>query len=126
MKTEAQKRAQKKWRYKNKSYIRQKAKNWKLNNPEKMFAIEIKRTYGISLDFYKNLLEKQNHCCAICFQKETSKNGRLFIDHDHSTGQVRGLLCLKCNTILGMARDNPQVLISCIKYLSENVSPKSL
>lgn len=79
---------------------------------------------GINLSIYKEKLDKQNGVCAICFKNEkrvydkiNKKETRLAIDHNHSTGKVRGLLCLNCNLILGYAEDDIDVLNRCIEYL---------
>lgn len=84
-----------------------------------------KYKYGISLDDYNFFLEKQNYVCAICFCPETDKGAHkeiktLSVDHCHGTGKVRGLLCNKCNIMLGCSKDNTQVLLNAIKYLKEN------
>jgi hypothetical protein len=59
------------------------------------------------------MLEDQKNRCAIC----KKDNKKLCIDHDHSTGIVRGALCTTCNSLLGMAKDNIQILKSAIEYL---------
>lgn len=74
------------------------------------------------LDDYENLLSRQNNKCAICKLQETAKhqNGktkRLAIDHFHENGKVRGLLCGKCNTAIGLFNDSIRLLESAIKYL---------
>lgn len=76
------------------------------------------RKYGISIVDYDNLFEDQGGRCAIC-GSEDSRNGNrgLVVDHDHATGQVRGLLCGTCNTALGKFRDDPTILLSAISYL---------
>jgi hypothetical protein len=75
--------------------------------------------YGITIKQYQDLLDKQLHKCYIC-KIETKKNGRrLCIDHDHINGKVRGLLCNLCNSILGYAKDNIEILQNAIKYLQE-------
>jgi hypothetical protein len=70
---------------------------------------------------YKELFEKQNGLCAICGKEEThtfkGKIKQLSIDHDHKTGEVRGLLCNKCNTGLGGFMDNVEFLLKAIQYL---------
>ncbi len=77
--------------------------------------------FGISADEYELLLAAQGDVCAICGQKETAKwKGRtryLAVDHDHSTGRVRGLLCAACNTGIGQLGDSIERLENAIAYL---------
>jgi len=84
---------------------------------------EYKRCYGILLDEYEDMLKYQNGVCAICKQHETAKqNGKtkmLCVDHDHKTGKVRGLLCTKCNKVLGLVDDNKIILENMIDYLGD-------
>ena len=63
----------------------------------------LKRTYGISLDDYNRMLEDQLYSCAICGNSKAGVRGKyntFCVDHDHSTGKVRGLLCYSCNVIV--------------------------
>ena len=62
------------------------------------------------------MFEKQNNKCAICGQ-EFSDSNKAFVDHCHKTNRIRGLLCTKCNSLLGMANDNIEILQNAIKYL---------
>ena len=121
-KTEAQKIAQKKWRAKNKDKVRENHKRWRKSHPEHERSKSYKRRYGISIDEYNKMLLSQSGKCLICKEIEKSKNGYLYVDHCHKTLKVRGLLCLKCNTILGMAKDNPEILLKCVQYLYDNAS----
>ena len=76
--------------------------------------------YNITLDEYNNLLIKQNNSCAICGRADpTGYNWH--VDHDHTTGKVRGLLCSKCNQGLGLFDENTNSLNRAIKYLNENM-----
>lgn len=82
----------------------------------------LRRKYRITPEQYKALLKKQGGKCAICRRAETSRNtfgeiAALSIDHDHSTGQIRGLLCRNCNSLIGMAQDNIDLLKKAINYL---------
>lgn len=67
--------------------------------PEDRRRYHLLRLYGITLEDYANMLKNQNGVCAICKKRPTDKN--LHVDHDHSNGRVRGLLCYTCNTRLG-------------------------
>lgn len=75
------------------------------------------RNRGITLKQYDKLLEKQNNKCKICGTKIPGGRGRFHIDHNHSTGKIRGLLCMNCNRMLGHAKDNIEVLAKAIIYL---------
>jgi hypothetical protein len=66
----------------------------------------------------QKLLKKQGNVCAIC-GKGLEKDKRLAVDHNHKTGKIRGLLCVNCNMMLGMSKDNINTLKSAIKYLEE-------
>jgi hypothetical protein len=85
------------------------------------------KKYGLDQDSYEKLLEKQNNKCKICgIDAEnapgagSSKVGVLCVDHDHLTSKVRGLLCSKCNTGLGLFFDDVTNLENAILYLKEN------
>lgn len=75
----------------------------------------LKRKYGITIEEYDDMMEKQNGLCAICFQKDADK--RLAIDHCHTSNIVRGLLCAKCNVALGLFADDTHRLQRAIEYL---------
>jgi len=71
--------------------------------------------YGLSDVDHAKLLKAQSNACAIC-----KRDIKLAVDHDHVTGKVRGLLCLQCNSGLGMFRDNQKYLTAAIRYLKAN------
>lgn len=77
-----------------------------------------KTKYNLTEEEYLGLFAKQENKCAIC-GVEFTNNIKGFVDHDHSTNQVRGLLCTKCNTLLGMANDNIEILENAIEYLKK-------
>jgi len=58
--------------------------------------------------------------CAICHGPPPRRSGRYHVDHDHKTKKVRGLLCNNCNVLVGMARENPDVLQEAIAYLARS------
>lgn len=78
----------------------------------------LRTRYGLSKEQYSNFLVIQNYVCAICQNPEVpSYKKRLSVDHDHNTGQVRGLLCHACNTALGKFKDSLELLESAVQYL---------
>jgi hypothetical protein len=80
---------------------------------------DLRRKYGLTLADYDALLAKQGGHCAICpaVIGEVKRNRALFVDHDHATGKVRGLLCGRCNTAIGYLRDHPQYAHALVGYL---------
>ena len=87
------------------------------------YKADLKRLYGLSIEEYETMVQQQEGCCAICKKSSLLFSGRkkrLCVDHCHTTGKVRGLLCEPCNTMLGMARDNQSVLSSAINYLRDH------
>ena len=82
---------------------------------------KLKSNYGINLDDYNLLLLNQGNMCKICkvsFEADLEP----CVDHCHTTGHIRGLLCQSCNRGIGLLKDNIQVLYSAIRYL-KNASP---
>jgi len=84
--------------------------------------LHMKRNYGMGFKEYEEMLFAQDGKCAIC-KAEPPKDQhktRLNIDHCHTTGKVRGLLCDCCNRALGLMRDNTELLEKAIQYLTKN------
>lgn len=99
------------------------------NNPDfvkhKIKIAEIarlKRKYNISIEHREELLQKQNHKCAICGKLDTECNQQFAVDHNHITNKIRGLLCVRCNSALGMlnADFGTDLLEKAINYIKEN------
>lgn len=76
----------------------------------------VQETYGLEAGEYAQLYEFQGALCALC-RRATGASRRLSVDHDHATGNVRGLLCRPCNSLLGHARDRTGFFLRCILYL---------
>jgi hypothetical protein len=74
----------------------------------------LKSTYGITPEQYDDLSVQQGGVCAVC--KEPSEK-KLYVDHDHVSGDVRGLLCHKCNVAIGLLFDDPTRLERAAKYI---------
>lgn len=80
--------------------------------------VQYKRRYGITPDDYASMLEEQNEKCKICLASpENGPRKGLVVDHDHTTGVVRGLLCQNCNALLGLSNDCPTTLMKAAHYL---------
>lgn len=78
-----------------------------------------KSRYGITAEDYLTMLEKQKSLCAIC--GKTNASGKLLsVDHSHTTGIIRGLLCTNCNSLLGFAGEKTRTLSLAIKYLNKH------
>lgn len=90
------------------------------NNPEGVARIgrntALKINYGITLDDYLMLFNKQEGKCAICLRLQPKT---LHVDHCHSSKKVRGLLCQRCNMGIGFLDDNTERLKMAVKYLNK-------
>ncbi len=110
------------------NYLRQKRRK---ANPEKEKEKrrneKLRCYYNISPDDYSRLLAIQNGCCAICGSTHhygNKKSSHFQIDHDHTTGDVRGLLCAKCNRGLGLLGDSESSILKVLNYLRGNHAKK--
>lgn len=79
----------------------------------------IRRVFGLTPQQLNQMKVDQQGLCAICFQPEPLKRS-LAIDHDHVTGKVRGLLCTRCNTALGMIQEDVEILINMTAYIDQH------
>lgn len=77
----------------------------------------VARTYGLAPGQYEALYEAQGGRCAVDFCRATGKSKKLAVDHDHKTGEVRGLLCRTHNLLIGYNQDRPEVFDSLAEYL---------
>jgi hypothetical protein len=101
---------------------------WRENNPESAYRSmrgrNLRHQYGIGITEYEELLEKQGGCCAICGATENSTAGsrkewNFSVDHDHTTGEIRGLLCNNCNRGLGLLGDTYESVQKAAEYLKK-------
>jgi len=105
------------WAKKNKYPRHEYQVNYRIKNRSKIRGYGLKsrlKKFGLTLDIYKSMVKNQNGKCLIC--EELSKRN-LCVDHNHSNGKIRGLLCQSCNLVIGNAKDNADILKSAIKYL---------
>jgi hypothetical protein len=84
------------------------------------------RTYGLAPGDYERLLASQGGRCAVTGCRATGKTKRLAVDHDHRTGEVRGILCGVHNQLIGYNRDNPEAFRSLADYLDNPPARKVL
>lgn len=109
------------WTTRNPNYERERYQKIKPETRERHLV----RKYGITLDAYNAMLAAQNGECAICHTTpDTQRYGVFHVDHCHTTGQVRGLLCRGCNHVLGHLKDDPDALRSAIAYLASPPVPQ--
>ena len=89
-------------------------KSWRYNAARKA---DLKRNYGLTVDDYCDLAKKQRYSCAICGIHQMKLKSKLFVDHNHVTGKIRGLLCPACNLLVGYAEH--QRLQEAYQYLNK-------
>ena len=75
--------------------------------------------YRITVEEFAKMETEQEGLCAICRKPPGGRWKRLHVDHDHATGKVRGLLCFRCNAMLGHAQDDTETLVRGARYLLE-------
>ncbi len=121
------------WQRANPERAAAKSREWREEHPERVR--EISRTsaranhdphkarakklanYGMTVEAYEALHDRQGGLCRICGKPETLPMQRLSVDHDHTTGAVRGLLCSRHNKALGLFGDDPDLLRAALAYL---------
>lgn len=127
---ECTKERRKEWYARNRAREIARVGAWQRQNPEKLAKQRMKnveerarkhrnwhlqKRFGLTLEQYGQLLSKQDARCAIC--GDAPEGRTLHVDHDHETGEVRGLLCMRCNNALGLFREDPDALTSALDYL---------
>lgn len=90
------------------------------NNKDLFKSRDLFQSFGIRFEEYKSIYDFQNGCCAVCERHSSEFSRALDVDHNHTTGEIRGLLCNLCNTGIGKFKDNVDLLEKCIKYLKKS------
>lgn len=112
----------KEWKAKNRDKYLLRLRQYRKEHPQPYSPEKARRqtlkVHGITPQKYNEMLEYQEGTCAICGQPPERR--RLAVDHDHVTGQIRGLLCRNCNTALGLVGDSPLNAILIAAYLMEH------
>ena len=143
-KRQATKDRNKRWRANNEEHIREYQKKWRERNAEYVadyqreyhasykeredvqfntWVRNLRRNYKITPEIFNKMWENQNGECAICKQPMQPRGRKLSavtVDHNHATGEVRGLLCRGCNHGIGNLKDDPKVMQSAAEYLIKN------
>ena len=101
---------------------------WSSRTPKKRLEQHLKYKYSLTIDELNQALKDQKNGCAICEEVlpdllvYNNRRRGYAIDHNHETGQFRGILCLKCNSMLGMAQDSQDILEKASAYLQKRGS----
>ena len=101
---------------------------WNSRTPKKRLEQHLKYKYDLTINELMQALDTQGGCCAICADLlpdllvYNNRQRGYAIDHNHETGQFRGILCLPCNSMLGMAKDSAKLLRKAASYLDERGS----
>ena len=98
----------------NKESLRHKRYRESPNGKKALRKRWLRSAYGLSLEQFEAIFKAQNGVCALC-----RKARKLFVDHDHNSKKIRGLLCIRCNTMLGALGDTAQAARRLVRYLEE-------
>jgi len=120
MRTTPEKRKKTLSKYNNKPERKEALKQYYQKNKEKAENRMLYKNYGITLEEYDIMLKEQNGNCYICEKSHKLFTKRLAVDHCHNTGKVRKLLCIGCNTSLGLLKEDVDRVKKLIKYIEEN------
>ncbi len=97
--------------------------NLRITNPEKLKLsnrnTKLKRAYNLSDSLVTEMKKEQNYCCFVCKKHEQDIKGKgLVVDHNHTTGKVRKLLCANCNTALGLLKEDVTIIEQLAEYVN--------
>jgi hypothetical protein len=91
-------------------------------------GFSLRQFYGMTIEAWDAMREAQGYACAVCGLPEAElvyngNRGRLTVDHNHVTGDIRGLLCSRCNAALGNLREEPAIMHALIRYIEQYPGP---
>lgn len=142
MRTDVQRRAHEKYYANNREKVKARTAKWRQDNRDRFLEDQkryskarreidpevarkrargyaLKRKYGITLEQYEELLEKQGRCCAICERHESEFKTSLAVDHDHHSRRIRGLLCTSCNYRMVARHRDGELLRKIADYIEQ-------
>jgi len=93
-------------------------RSYRRKYPGKVRDSRLKYEFGITKKEYDSMLVRQGGGCGICGRTKQKSGRALAVDHDHNTGEIRGILCGNCNLMLGYAQDSTEILQRAIDYLT--------
>lgn len=96
--------------------------NSKEKKPDRYKNYNLVYRFGITIEQYSQILEKQENKCKICKRHKNEFTKSLIVDHCHDTGKIRGLLCDNCNRGLGQFKDSIESLNSALEYLKDSIT----
>ncbi len=96
---------QKKYRAAHREKMRAYQRKWMKAHPEISRRNALKRLYGITVEQWEVLFDRQERMCAVCTLDESDYKGKWYTDHNHRTGKVRGIVCVRCNQVIGALED---------------------
>jgi hypothetical protein len=114
------------WQEKNREKCRSYGRKCYRNHPNQGHKHKLMYRYGITLSDYNSKLSKQGGACAICRAPESKQGQHLSVDHCHTSGINRGLLCDRCNRALGAFKDSISLLERAVEYLREYTLDQAL
>jgi len=101
--------------------VKDKQSKWREDNKERIALNDrkriLKKKYNITMEEYNKMFADQNGCCKICGDHYSSLAHGLVVDHCHITGNVRSLLCGRCNTAIGLFKEDVETIKNAIEYL---------
>lgn len=104
-------------------HTKENRKLYVVKNREKLqqyeFARGLRRNYGITVEQYNTMFATQEGKCAMCGMHQTEFKRRLHVDHCHTSGEIRALLCTRCNPLIGYAGESVESLQKAIDYLNK-------
>ncbi len=106
------------WRNKNHKRNHENFSRWRLENKDRVSEYDLRKRLGVALGTRAKMLAEQDGKCAICKREGPIIDGKpIGLDHSHTTGQIRGLICIRCNFALGHMQDDPDRLRAAAAYV---------
>jgi hypothetical protein len=111
----------KRWQDSHKEQVAEARSLWKEQHPEEHLTCQrrshLMRKYNMTIERYEQMEEAQGYVCAICGGPQNPKYKYFDIDHNHTTNVVRGLLCRRCNIVVGVLEKAPAIIKKAFAYL---------